>query len=117
MLRVGALAHDLGRVAVSAAVWDKPGPLNDSEWEKVRLHPYHSERLLARAPALATATASADHTMSAATAPGITAAPARRTSRRPAAWWRPPMCMWQCGNRGPSARPIPRTRPGPSCAS
>jgi response regulator RpfG family c-di-GMP phosphodiesterase len=40
ILRVAALAHDLGRVAVSAAIWDKPGPLNDSEWEAVRLHPY-----------------------------------------------------------------------------
>ena len=52
-LTVGALAHDLGRVAVTAAIWDKPGPLNDSEWEKVRLHPYYSERLLARVPTLA----------------------------------------------------------------
>jgi hypothetical protein len=25
--------HDLGRVAVSSAVWDKPGPLDDDEWE------------------------------------------------------------------------------------
>ncbi len=40
MLQVGALAHDLGRVAVSTAIWDKPGPLNDTERESVRLHPY-----------------------------------------------------------------------------
>jgi HD-GYP domain-containing protein (c-di-GMP phosphodiesterase class II) len=55
MLRVAALAHDLGRVTVSAAVWDKAGPLNDSEWEAVRLHPYYSERLLSRARSLAPA--------------------------------------------------------------
>src|SRR5229473_722020 len=55
MLRVAALAHDLGRVTVSTAIWDKPGPLNDSEWEAVRLHPYYSERLLSRAPSLARA--------------------------------------------------------------
>jgi HD-GYP domain-containing protein (c-di-GMP phosphodiesterase class II) len=55
MLRVAALAHDLGRVSVSAAIWDKPGPLNDSEWEAVRLHPYYSERLLSRARSLAPA--------------------------------------------------------------
>ena len=55
MLQVAALAHDLGRVAVSAAIWDKPGPLNDSEWEAVRLHPYYSERLLSRARSLARA--------------------------------------------------------------
>jgi len=47
-LHVAALAHDLGRVGVSTAIWDKPGALNDSEWEAVRLHPYYSERLLSR---------------------------------------------------------------------
>jgi HD-GYP domain-containing protein (c-di-GMP phosphodiesterase class II) len=52
MLHLGALAHDLGRVTVTTAIWDKPGPLNDSEWEAVRLHPYYSERLLSRAPSL-----------------------------------------------------------------
>jgi HD-GYP domain-containing protein (c-di-GMP phosphodiesterase class II) len=55
MVHMGALAHDLGRVTVSAAVWDKPGPLNDSEWEAVRLHAYYSERLLSRARSLARA--------------------------------------------------------------
>lgn len=52
-LRRAALLHDLGRVGVSAGIWGKPGPLNDSDWEKVRLHPYHTERILARGPALA----------------------------------------------------------------
>lgn len=28
MLHTAALAHDLGRVTVSAVIWDKPGPLN-----------------------------------------------------------------------------------------
>lgn len=54
-LRFAALAHDLGRVGVSTAVWDKPGPLNDAEWESVRLHSYYSERMLSKAPALAEA--------------------------------------------------------------
>jgi len=40
--------HDLGRVAVSSAIWDKPGPLTRAEWEKVRLHAYHADRILAR---------------------------------------------------------------------
>jgi hypothetical protein len=30
--------HDLGKAAVTASIWDKPGPLSDGEWEKVRLH-------------------------------------------------------------------------------
>lgn len=47
------LVHDLGRVGISAAVWGKRGPLSESEWERVRLHPYYTERILARAPLLA----------------------------------------------------------------
>jgi HD-GYP domain-containing protein (c-di-GMP phosphodiesterase class II) len=47
------LVHDLGRVAVSALVWNKAGSLTDSEWERVRLHTYVGERILAKAPSLA----------------------------------------------------------------
>jgi HD-GYP domain-containing protein (c-di-GMP phosphodiesterase class II)/DNA-binding CsgD family transcriptional regulator len=47
------LVHDLGRVAVPTGVWERPGALSAEEWELVRLHPYHSGRILARAPALA----------------------------------------------------------------
>jgi HD-GYP domain-containing protein (c-di-GMP phosphodiesterase class II) len=49
---LAGLVHDLGRISVSAAVWGKEGPLDAGEWEAVRLHVYHSERLLSRAPAL-----------------------------------------------------------------
>ena len=45
-LTVAGLLHDVGRVAVSNAVWEKSGPLRPAEWEQVRLHPYHSERIL-----------------------------------------------------------------------
>lgn len=31
---------------MSAGIWDKPGPLTESEWERVRLHPYLTERIL-----------------------------------------------------------------------
>lgn len=55
MLELAALAHDLGRVAVTTAIWEKAGVLNDAERERVRLHAYYSERLLARAPSLARA--------------------------------------------------------------
>ena len=48
-----ALVHDLGRVAVGAGTWAKPGPLSAHEWEQVRLHPYHTERVLSRSPFLA----------------------------------------------------------------
>jgi HD-GYP domain-containing protein (c-di-GMP phosphodiesterase class II) len=52
-LRRAGLIHDLGRVGIANGVWDKPGPLTDGEWEHVRLHPYFTERILARPPALA----------------------------------------------------------------
>jgi HD-GYP domain-containing protein (c-di-GMP phosphodiesterase class II) len=48
VLRAG-LMHDLGRVAVDARIWSKRGPLTADEREQVRLHPYHTERVLSRA--------------------------------------------------------------------
>ena len=53
-LRRAALVHDLGRVAVDARIWQKRGPLSADEWERVRLHPYYSGRVLARSEFLAT---------------------------------------------------------------
>jgi HD-GYP domain-containing protein (c-di-GMP phosphodiesterase class II) len=55
--------HDIGRVSVSNAIWDKPGPLDAGEWEKVRAHPQFTERVLgAAAPFAAVARlAAADH--------------------------------------------------------
>jgi HD-GYP domain-containing protein (c-di-GMP phosphodiesterase class II) len=52
-LRRAALVHDLGRTGVPNTIWDKPGPLTDAERERVRLHPYYTERMLARPEALA----------------------------------------------------------------
>jgi HD-GYP domain-containing protein (c-di-GMP phosphodiesterase class II)/DNA-binding CsgD family transcriptional regulator len=51
-IRRAALVHDLGRVAVPARAWNRPGPLSADEWEQVRLHPYHTERVLSRSPFL-----------------------------------------------------------------
>jgi HD-GYP domain-containing protein (c-di-GMP phosphodiesterase class II) len=48
-----AFVHDVGRVAVHPRVWQKPGPLTADEWEQVRLHAYHTERVLDRTPFLA----------------------------------------------------------------
>jgi HD-GYP domain-containing protein (c-di-GMP phosphodiesterase class II)/DNA-binding CsgD family transcriptional regulator len=52
LARRAALVHDLGRLGVSNKVWDKPGPLTPAELERVRLHPYLTERMLASSPAL-----------------------------------------------------------------
>lgn len=52
-LRRAALVHDIGRVAVGARTWQRQGPLSAAEWEQVRLHPYHTERVLSRSAFLA----------------------------------------------------------------
>jgi HD-GYP domain-containing protein (c-di-GMP phosphodiesterase class II) len=52
-LRRAGWLHDVGRLGVSNAIWDKPGPLSATEAERVRLHPYLTERMLASSPALA----------------------------------------------------------------
>jgi len=52
LLRRAALVHDIGRVAVPVNVWAKPGPLSRDEHEQVRLHAYHSERVLDAAAGL-----------------------------------------------------------------
>jgi HD-GYP domain-containing protein (c-di-GMP phosphodiesterase class II) len=53
MLRRSALVDDLGHLGVSNTIWDKQGPLSPSELERVRLHPYLTERMLSFSPALA----------------------------------------------------------------
>ena len=44
VVRRAALVHDLGRVAISSAIWDRAGPLTEADRERVRLHPYYTER-------------------------------------------------------------------------
>jgi putative nucleotidyltransferase with HDIG domain len=51
-VRRAALMHDLGRASVSNGIWDKADRLTTPEWERVRLHPYYTERVLEKAPAL-----------------------------------------------------------------
>ena len=53
ILRRAGLVHDLGRLGVSNAIWDKRGPLGVGEWERVRMHPYLTERMLCQSDALA----------------------------------------------------------------
>ena len=52
-LRRAALVHDLGRLGVSNSIWDKPGPLGAGEWERMRFHPYITERMLHQSEVLA----------------------------------------------------------------
>ncbi len=43
-----ALVHDVGRVGVPSGIWDRPGRLSAWQWERVRLHPYLTDRVLHR---------------------------------------------------------------------
>jgi DNA-binding CsgD family transcriptional regulator len=51
-VRRAAQVHDLGMVSVPNRVWIKRGALNPSEWERVRLHAYHTQRILSLAAPL-----------------------------------------------------------------
>lgn len=53
LVRRAGLVHDVGRVAISAHIWQKPAALSPDEWERVRLHAYYTERVLRRSPFLA----------------------------------------------------------------
>ena len=53
LIRRAGFVHDVGRVAIAPRIWHKAGPLTIDEWEQVRLHPYHTERVLLRPGVLA----------------------------------------------------------------
>jgi putative nucleotidyltransferase with HDIG domain len=44
----GALLHDVGKIAVPKEIINKPGPLNDEEWEVIKTHTVEGERMLDR---------------------------------------------------------------------
>lgn len=52
-LRQAGLVVGFGRLGVSNAIWDKPGPLSVGERERVRMQPYFTERMLQQSDALA----------------------------------------------------------------
>lgn len=52
-IRRAALMHDLGLVAVPSYTLERPhDKLTQAEQERLRLHPYHAERILSRVPIL-----------------------------------------------------------------
>ena len=52
LLRRAGLVHGLGRLGISNAILDKRGPLGPGEWERVRLQPYLTDRMLRQSQAL-----------------------------------------------------------------
>lgn len=51
--RRAGLLHDIGLHGVPVTILEKPGRLSATEWERVRLSSYYTERVLARPAALA----------------------------------------------------------------
>src|SRR5260370_6236140 len=49
-IRRAGLLHDLGLHGRPASILDKTGPLSQSESERMRMHAYYTERMLARPP-------------------------------------------------------------------
>jgi HD-GYP domain-containing protein (c-di-GMP phosphodiesterase class II) len=53
LLRRAGWVHDLGRLGIGNSVWDKTRALTAAETERVRMHPYLTERMLAQVVGLA----------------------------------------------------------------
>ena len=45
---LGALLHDIGKIAVPDAIINKPGSLDDAEWAIMKTHTVEGERMLAQ---------------------------------------------------------------------
>ncbi len=52
LVRRAGLLHDVGRTGIPNGIWHKPGKLSGSDLERVRLHPYYTERVLSYSPVL-----------------------------------------------------------------
>jgi putative nucleotidyltransferase with HDIG domain len=46
LVEFGALLHDVGKIAVPKSIVNKPGPLDDDEWEIMRQHTIAGQRML-----------------------------------------------------------------------
>jgi putative nucleotidyltransferase with HDIG domain len=45
-LAIGGLLHDIGKLSVPASILQKPGPLDDDEYDVIKLHPERGSELL-----------------------------------------------------------------------
>jgi putative nucleotidyltransferase with HDIG domain len=52
-LRRASLLHDIGKLAISNRILDKPGKLTDDEFRAIQTHPLYTLRILERAPCFA----------------------------------------------------------------
>jgi two-component system, cell cycle response regulator len=52
-IRLGSILHDIGKTAIPAGILEKPGSLDEKEWEYILSHPLIGARIVSAAPALA----------------------------------------------------------------
>lgn len=60
VVRRAGLVHDLGRMGVPNSLWERSAPLSESDWERIRLYPYLTGRVLNRVQGLKSVTAVAE---------------------------------------------------------
>jgi HD-GYP domain-containing protein (c-di-GMP phosphodiesterase class II) len=51
-VRLAGRLHDVGKMAIPESILNKPGPLDDGEWEVMKRNPLIGERIMAAAAAL-----------------------------------------------------------------
>jgi putative nucleotidyltransferase with HDIG domain len=60
-VRLASLLHDIGKIHIREEVLNKPGPLNDEEWEHMRQHPVIGLQILGQVRSVADATTAILH--------------------------------------------------------
>ena len=82
--RRAAHLHDIGKVAIPDRALNKPGLLDDTEWDLMREHPVIGERILRATPERAPSRGSCATSTSTGTAPATpTTSPATRSRSQP----------------------------------
>ena len=51
-LRMSALLHDIGKIAIDDAILKKPAALTDEEYEIMKTHPQHGYKIMSQIPAM-----------------------------------------------------------------
>jgi putative nucleotidyltransferase with HDIG domain len=59
--RLGGWLHDVGKVAIPDSILEKPGPLDDAEWELMKTHPAAGADIVSRFAQLREAAAAVRH--------------------------------------------------------
>ncbi len=109
LLGMGLLLHDVGKIAIPAAVLNKPGPLDEGEWELMRTHPDAGVALLRSetiSPLVKSVVRHHHERWDAADTRAASRATGSVSSRRSPP---SPTSTTRWSARAPTSRPLPRT--------